>query len=235
MVLKGGVSNPHGFLQYPRVRRSSKDGGKKKARRRGETPSTGLEKCWLPKCNSMRTRPGAVEPEVWFRVVHATQVGHNGAPVVAYREQTVEIALGPKGAFESSNIDSLKLRAPPSRAVSTVPPVRQNPKPAREPKPPRVVELLRKAIEWKALIESGKIATQAEIARKEGITRARVTPIMSMLRLTPEIQEQIRALPDTFGPSTVSERKLRPIGAIAGQSDQLREFHEFLRQGPKRW
>jgi len=28
---------------------------------------------------------------------------------------------------------------------------------------------------------------------------------MGMLRLTPEIQEQIRALPDTFGPSTVSE------------------------------
>jgi hypothetical protein len=35
-------------------------------------------------------------PEVWFRVVHLTQEGHNSAPVAAYREQTVEIALGPK-------------------------------------------------------------------------------------------------------------------------------------------
>ena len=183
----------------------------------------------------MRTRPGRAEPDVFFRIVHNARVCLPGAPVATYREQTVEIALGPKGAFENGNIGSLKLRAPPSRVVNTVGPVRQNPKPAREPKPPRVVELLRKAVEWKTLIESGKIATQAEIAHKEGITRARVTQIMGMLRLTPEIQEQIRALPDTFGPSNVSERNLRPIGAIAGQRDQLREFHKFLLQGPKRW
>jgi len=186
-------------------------------------------------CRSTNRRGSVPEPEVWFRIVHIAQEGHNGGPVATYREQTVEIALGPKGAFENGNIGALKLRAPPSRVVNTVPPARKNPKPAREPKPPRVVELLRKAIEWTALIESGKIATQAEIARKEGITRARVTQIMGMLRLTPEIQEQIRALPDTFGPSTVSERNLRPIGAIAGQRDQLREFHKFLLQGPKRW
>jgi hypothetical protein len=30
--------------------------------------------------------------------------GPNGDRVVAYREQTVEIALGPKGAFENGNI-----------------------------------------------------------------------------------------------------------------------------------
>ena len=47
----------------------------------------------------MRTRPGRVEAEVYFRIVHAAQVGHYGAPVAAYREQSVEIALGPKGAF----------------------------------------------------------------------------------------------------------------------------------------
>jgi hypothetical protein len=40
----------------------------------------------------MRTRPGRVEPEVFFRVVHAAQAGHNGAPVAAYLEQMVEIA-----------------------------------------------------------------------------------------------------------------------------------------------
>ena len=48
-------------------------------------------------------------------------------------------------------------------------------KPPREPKGPRVVESLRKTIEWKALLESGKIDRPADIARREGITRARVT------------------------------------------------------------
>jgi len=41
------------------------------------------------------------DPEAWFRIVHLAQDPDNGAPMTAYREQTVEITLGPKGAFES--------------------------------------------------------------------------------------------------------------------------------------
>ena len=37
---------------------------------------------------------------------------------------------------------------------------------------PRVAELLRKAIEWRALLTAGEVAAQAAIARREGITRA---------------------------------------------------------------
>jgi hypothetical protein len=41
------------------------------------------------------------EREVWFRIVRLAPVVHHGAPVAAYRDQTVEIVLGPKGAFEN--------------------------------------------------------------------------------------------------------------------------------------
>jgi len=47
------------------------------------------------------------EPEVWFRVVHLAQDSHSGAPVARYREQTVEIALGPKGVLENGNVGAL--------------------------------------------------------------------------------------------------------------------------------
>ncbi len=50
-------------------------------------------------------------------------------------------------------------------------------------------------MEWRALLESGQVANQAEIARREGITRARVTQVMGLLRLAPEIQEHILAMP----------------------------------------
>ena len=90
------------------------------------------------------------------------------------------------------------------------------------------MQLLQKAIKWPALLDSGQIANQADIARREGITRARVTQIIGMLRLAPQIQEQILSLPDISGRFHVSERLLRPIGAIADQRDQLREFHKFL-------
>jgi hypothetical protein len=176
----------------------------------------------------MRTRPGWVDPEVYFRVVHATQNGHEGAPVAAYREQTVEIALGPKGAFENGNMGTLTRRAPAEHVVSAVPPCRGNPKPPREPKPPRVVDLLRKTLEWQGLLESGNIANQADIARQEGITRARVTQVMGMLRLAPEIQERIMSMPDTVGRPAVSERALRPIAQLPQGRHQLHAFQEIL-------
>ena len=168
------------------------------------------------------------DPEVYFRVVHATQNGYKGPPVAAYCEQTVEIALGPKGAFENDNIGALTRRAPPGHVVSAVPPGRGDPKQPREPKTPRVVELLRKAIEWQTLLESGRIANQAEIARREGITQARVTQIMGMLRLAPEIQQQILSIPETARRPIVTERALRPICQIDIASDQEAAYSAFI-------
>ena len=176
---------------------------------------------WLPICNRMRTRPGRVEPEIYFRVTHLAQDAQRGAPVAPCREQTVEIALGPKGAIESGNIGALKRRAPTGLAVSAVPPGRGDPKLPRESKTPRVLELLRKAIEWQALLESGEMVSQADIARREGITRGRVTQVMGMLRLAPEIQKKILSLPDTTHRPPISERMLRPLESRTDRFDQI--------------
>lgn len=170
---------------------------------------------WLPICDRLRTRPGWVEPEVYFRIAHLAQVGHSGAPVATYREQTVEIALGPKGAFENGNMGVLTRRVATDWAVSAIPPSRGIPKPPKETRTPRVVELLRKAIEWQGLLDAGKIANQAEIARREGITRARVTQVMRLLRLAPEFQEQILSMPDISRRSAITETQLRPMIIVA--------------------
>ena len=176
----------------------------------------------------MRTRPEGAEPEVWFRIVHLSRDCHPGAPGATYREQMVEIALGPKGAFENGNIGALTRRVSTERVVSAAPPRRGNPKPPKMARMPRVVELLRRAIEWQALLESDKIANQTEFARREGISRARVTQIMSMLRLAPEIQEHILAMSDVVRRPTVTERMLRPLRMVEDQHDQIREYQQFL-------
>ena len=98
-------------------------------------------------CRSTNRRFSAAEPEVWFRIVHITLDSQNG-PVAAYREQTVEIALGPKGAFENGNVGTLTRRVPADRVVSAVLPRRDTPKPPKDHRTPRVLELLRQAIEW---------------------------------------------------------------------------------------
>jgi hypothetical protein len=177
---------------------------------------------------STNRRETLAEPEVWFRIVHVVLDARNGAPVAAYREQTVEIDLGPKGAFENGNIGTLTRRVAADQVVSAVPPRLRNRKRPREPKTPRVVELLRKAIEWRTLLESGEAPNQAEIARRVGITRARVTQVMGLLRLAPEIQEHILSMPEVVRRPAITERVLRPIAQIENTGEQIDEYRKLL-------
>jgi hypothetical protein len=136
--------------------------------------------------------------------------------------------LGPKGAFENGKIGTLRRRVPAGRVVCAVPPGRGNPKLPKEPRTPRVFELLRKAIEWQTLLESVKIANPAVIALREGISRVRVTQVMGMLRLAPEIQEYILSMPNAVRCPSVTERVLRSITTITNHRDQFREFHKLV-------
>ena len=174
-----------------------------------------LQEKWLHECNSLRRgSPGWAEPEIWVRIVHVAVEGADGVALAADREQTVEIALGPKGAFDDGNIGTLTRRVAPDRVINALPPRVRNGKPPKAPRTPRVVELLRKAIEWQALLESGAAANQAEVARRKGLTRARVTQIMGLLRLAPEIRQHILSMPDTVDCPAITERASPPTNRI---------------------
>jgi hypothetical protein len=54
------------------------------------------------------------------------------------------------------------------------------------------------AIEWRRQLDAGEVQNKAEIAQQEGITRARVTLVMRLLRLAWEFQEQILTMPKTI-------------------------------------
>lgn len=177
----------------------------------------------------MRSRLGLVEPDFCFRSVHIAQVSQHGAPVGTYREQTVEISLEHKGLPENGPVGSVTCRAPVDRIVSAVPPLQGAPKPPKEPKPPRVAELLKKAIEWQALLDAGKIASQVEIASSEGITCGRVSQVLGMLRLAPEIQKRVLTLPASVRRTAITERLLRPITGITDHRDQVQKFYKLLK------
>lgn len=81
---------------------------------------------------------------------------------------------------------------------------------------PRVSRLMALAIRFDGLIRSGAVADQAELARLGHVTRARLTQIMNLLNLAPDIQEEILHLPRvTRGRDLFTERELRPIAAVA--------------------
>src|SRR3989304_10459892 len=77
-------------------------------------------------------------------------------------------------------------------------------------------------------LESEEFVTPADIARRGGITRARVTQVMGMLRLAPAIQEQILFMPAVARHPSVSERMLRSINTITDHRVPLLEFQKVL-------
>jgi len=162
---------------------------------------------------------------VWFRIVHITLEDTAGS--TAYREQTVEITLGPHGAFENGNIGTLTRRVPANQVVSAVPPPRGKPKPPKVPRTPPAVEFLRKAIEWQVLLESGEARSQADIAQREGISRPRVNQIMCLIRLVHEIQQYILAMPEAIHQPAISERALRSIARLEDVMDQKARFQRL--------
>jgi len=71
------------------------------------------------------------------------------------------------------------------------------------------------AIRFDHLIKSGQITDQADLARLGHVTRARISQIMNLLNLAPDIQEAILFLPCTLqGRDLLRERMLRPIAAV---------------------
>src|ERR1035438_7218726 len=77
------------------------------------------------------------------------------------------------------------------------------PPPARLP---RITRLMALAIKFQDMVDRGEVRDYADIARLGYVTRARITQIMNLLHLAPEVQEDI-----LFVRSAPSERSLRPL------------------------
>jgi hypothetical protein len=91
--------------------------------------------------------------------------------------------------------------------------VREGPKPARPSgRIARVARILAQAHHFQNLLDTGVVRTQMELAALTKLTTARITQIMNLLVLAPDIQEEILFMPPvTKGPAPVTERDLRPL------------------------
>ncbi len=91
------------------------------------------------------------------------------------------------------------------------------PGPAPAPGPPvgrvpRVAKLMALAIRFDDLMKRGVIANQSELARLARVTQPRMTQILNLLHLAPDIQEDVLHLPLVVeGRDPITERDLRPI------------------------
>lgn len=101
------------------------------------------------------------------------------------------------------------------------------PRPTRKPAPalsgriPRVARLMALAIRLDGLLRDGVVGTQAELAELGGVTRARLTQILNLLSLAPQIQEELLHLPPvTKGKDPITEHHLRGLAAEMDWAEQ---------------
>ena len=100
------------------------------------------------------------------------------------------------------------------------------PKVEAAPSVPRISRLMGLAIHMQELVDKGEVADYADLARLAHVTRSRITQIMKLLHLAPDIQEELLQPLSNAGNPAIHERMIRPIVAIPDWRKQRRMWHE---------
>jgi hypothetical protein len=94
---------------------------------------------------------------------------------------------------------------------------------------PRVARLMALALRFDALVHSGQISTYSALASLGHVTRARVSQILNLLYLAPDIQEALLFLPLTpRGRDPIILADLMPIAATLDWRKQRRLWRQLL-------
>jgi hypothetical protein len=90
---------------------------------------------------------------------------------------------------------------------------------------PRIARLMALAIRLEGLVRDESFQNYAELAQLGRVTRARITQIMKLLQLAPDLQEQLLFLPPLKG---LNERNLRAVVQQLDWSKQRPIFEKMI-------
>lgn len=101
---------------------------------------------------------------------------------------------------------------------------------ARTPvrRPAKVARMLALAHHLQQAIDRGLVADRAAVARNLGQTRARITQLLDLLLLAPDLQERVLVLMSNDGTEPVTERELRRIATAREWRVQRKRFSLLL-------
>ena len=101
---------------------------------------------------------------------------------------------------------------------------------------PRISRLMALAIKMDRWVREGHVRDYAELGRVGHVSRARVTQIMNLNFLAPDIQEDLLFLPRVErGRDPIREHAIRPIAAMFDWRKQRKVWRKFASQptGPR--
>jgi hypothetical protein len=100
------------------------------------------------------------------------------------------------------------------------------PKVPDPPRIPRIARLMALAIKFQDMVDRGEVRDYADLARLGYVSRARITQIMNLLHLAPDIQEQLLSLvPNQVMGQPVAERHIRRVASAVEWCQQRRRWN----------
>jgi hypothetical protein len=94
------------------------------------------------------------------------------------------------------------------------------PKPEPVRRPAHVARMLALAHHLQGAIDRGLVPDRAAVARRLGFTRARVTQLLDLLLLAPDIQVKVLEMDAVDGREPTSERALRAVAHAGSWAEQ---------------
>jgi hypothetical protein len=100
-------------------------------------------------------------------------------------------------------------------------------KPISRPQIPRITRLMALAIKFQEMVDRGEVRDYADLARLGLVSRARITQIMNLLNLPPQLQDNMMLDPEQAAAISVSESQLRKITSLVLWRDQLDAWEQI--------
>jgi hypothetical protein len=93
---------------------------------------------------------------------------------------------------------------------------------------PRISRLMALAIKLERMLRAGEVPDVTELARITHVTQPRMSQILNLAMLAPEIQEALLFLPDVAkGKPLIHEKLLRPLSSIDDWDQQRKLWNEI--------
>ncbi len=102
----------------------------------------------------------------------------------------------------------------------------KQPTPSREPtrRPAKVAQMLALAHHLQNAIDEDDSLDQSTVAKRLGVTKARITQLLDLTLLAPDLQEQVLAMEAVDGVEPMSELAVRKVAQIREWSEQRRRW-----------
>jgi hypothetical protein len=95
---------------------------------------------------------------------------------------------------------------------------------------PRIVQVVALAIHFQDMLDRGEVRNHADLARLGCISRERISQIMILAWLAPDVQQDVLSLPKTPGGRfPVSETALRSIARMSAWDEQRAHWEKLAR------